>query len=206
MRTVRRHRRLLTRLGWVSRTRTPIGRKNTVHHRGPWLAGLAAVAAALFTAATVAAYAGQVAESIQIGVGTIKCNSPITVTATVLDNNGKAISGKAVAWNFVSTPSTSDTISPRSSTTNALGVATTTVRLACIPGNRQLRATADQVSGTAVFGLTEGQVLGITGLPNTTAAPPGSRPESSSGLPLLVMLVVLLGLAEAARRFRSTPG
>lgn len=163
---------------------------------GRWIGGLAAIVFALVGAATAAGYAGEVAGSVEITVGSIKCNQPITVTATVLDNNGKVISGQSVAWAFTSTPSTGDTISPSSSTTDINGVATTVVTLACIPGNRQLRATADQVNGTAVLGL----VLGTTGLPNTTTAPPSVPPEPGLLPVLLAILVVLVGAGVTARR------
>ena len=182
--------------------------EHTVKHRSRWFGGLAAIVFALVGAATAAGYAGQVAGSVEITVGSIKCNQPITVTATVLDNNGKVISGQPVEWTFTSTPSTTDAISPSSTTTNANGVATTVVTLACIPGNRQVRATADQVSGTAVIGLTQEGTLGSTGgpgqggngLPNTTTGPPGAPPEPGLLLVLLAMLVVLVGAGVTARR------
>lgn len=167
---------------------------------GRWIGGFAAIVVALFGAATAAGYAGEVAGSVEITVGSIKCNQPITVTAAVLDNNGKVISGQSVAWAFTSTPSTGDTISPSSSTTDINGVATTVVTLACIPGNRQLRATADQVNGMAVLGL----VLGTTGLPNTTTAPPSVPPEPGLLPVLLAILVVLVGAGVTARRLVPT--
>jgi hypothetical protein len=168
--------------------------------RSSWFGGLSAIIFALGGVATVAAYSGQVAASVEITVGSIKCNEPITVTATVLDQNGNAISGQLVVWALTSSPSTADTISPTSSITNANGVATTTVKLACIPGNRHLRATADEVSGTAVFGLTEGQVKGVTGLPNTTTAPPNGAPEAGTTPVLLAILVVLVAGGLTLRR------
>jgi hypothetical protein len=170
-----------------------------VKHRTGWYGGLAAILFAVVGAGSVSAYAGQVPGSIQITVGTVKCNQPITVTATVLDNDGKTISGQLVTWAFTSTPSTADTISPTSSITNANGVATTTVTLACIPGNRQIRATAGQISGTAVFGLTEGQVLGVTGLPNTATARPHLAEPGSMPV-LLAFLILLVGGGLTLRR------
>ena len=164
-----------------------------VKQSGRWIGGLAAIVFALVGAATAAGYAGEVAGSVEITVGSIKCNQPITVTATVLDNNGKVISGQSVVWAFTSTPSTADTISPSSSTTDINGVATTVVTLACIPGNRQLRATADQVNGMAVLGL-------VVGLPNTTTAPPSVPPEPGLLPVLLAILVVLVGAGVTARR------
>jgi hypothetical protein len=163
-------------------------------HRRYVSGGLAAIALALGSAGVVSAYAGQVAGSVEITVGDVTCKQPISVTATVLDQEGRVIAGQEVAWAFTATPSSADTIIPSSSTTNVNGVATTTVTLACVPGNRHLRATADQVSGTAVFGLTEGQVLGVTGLPNTTTARPSVTSESGSMPVLLAATALLLAL------------
>lgn len=169
-------------------------------HRSSWFGGLAAILIVLLGTATAAAYAGQVAGSVEISVGRITCNEPIAVTATVLDKDAQAIAGQLVHWEFASTPSTGDAISPSSTTTNARGVATSAVTLTCSPGTRQLRATADQVSGTAVLGLTEQDVLGGNGLPNTSAAPPSAGLEGGSLLILLAILAVLVAGGSILRR------
>ncbi len=185
--------------------------RNTLKHRSRWLGGIAAVAFALMGVATAAGYAGSVPGSVEITVGSVNCNQPVVVTATVLDTAGQAIPGQMVEWTLTSTPSSADAISPSSSTTDASGVATTSLTLSCIPGNRQLRATADQVSGTAVIALPQGGTLGSTGgpgqggngLPNTTTAPADAAPGPGLFLVLLAILAVLVGAGVTVRRLAA---
>ena len=159
-----------------------------MQHRNRWLAGLAAVALALMTSATAFGYAGEVAGAVTVAGpgGTLTCGVNITVTATVVDAAGKLIAGQPVAWAFTSTPSTADKINATPTTTNANGVATTTVVLACVAGNRTIRATADAVSASAVLGIT------AAGLPNTSTLP-GETP--APGLPLIGTLLAVLAIA-----------
>ena len=148
-------------------------------HRSRWLSGSAAIIITLFGATAVLAYAGQVAGSIQVGVsGTAACERPVTVTATVMDGDGKLISGQPVEWIFVSSPSDDDVINTTPSVTDSEGVATTTVSLACVAGERRIRATADDVSAEAFLSL------GGVGLPNTSTAP------HTPLVPLLVVAVL----------------
>ena len=126
--------------------------------RRRWLAGIAAVALVIFTAGTVLGYAGEVAGSVTVyrPAGKLKCNVNITVKATVLDAAGKPIAGQPVKWTWKSRVSTGDKILDAKSTTNSNGVAKTTVKLACVPGSRVIRAQADNARGTAVLNLTAG--------------------------------------------------
>lgn len=157
-------------------------------HRSQWLAGLAAVALALITSATAFGYAGEVAGAVTVAGpgGTLTCGVNITVTATVVDAAGKLIAGQPVAWAFTSTPSTADKINTTPTTTNASGVATTTVVLACVAGSRTIRATADAVSASAVLSVT------AAGLPNTSTLP-GETPAQN--LPLIGTLLAVLAMA-----------
>jgi hypothetical protein len=106
-------------------------------------AGLSALLLLLIAATTAFGYTGEVAGSITVAVkGTITCEAPFTVTATIVDANGSPVSGQSVAWSFVTTQSASDKINKTPTTTNANGVATTTVTLASVTGAREIRATA----------------------------------------------------------------
>lgn len=157
--------------------------------RRRWLAGIAAVALVIFTTGTVLGYAGEVAGSVTVyrPAGKLKCNVNITVKATVLDAAGKPIAGQPVKWTWKSRVSTGDKILDAKSTTNSNGVAKTTVKLACVPGSRVIRAQADNARGTAVLNLTAG------GLPNTSTLP--VEPAAPSQLPAIGTLLALLALA-----------
>jgi hypothetical protein len=153
------------------------------------MAGFAAVALALVTAVTAFGYAGEVAAAITVAGpgGTIKCGVNVLVTATVVDAQGKLIAGQPVAWTFASTPSASDTITPLTEATNSFGVAKAYAFLACVAGNRTVRATADGVSAGAVLSVT------AAGLPNTSTLPLGG----SADLSILGTLLAALALAAA---------
>jgi Bacterial Ig-like domain (group 1) len=172
-------------------------------HRSQWLAGLAAVALALITTATAFGYSGEVAGAVTVAGpgGTLTCGVNITVTATVVDAAGKLIAGQPVAWSFTSTPSTADKINTTPTITNASGVATTTVVLACVAGNRTIRAVADAISASAVLGVT------AAGLPNTSTLP-GETPAQN--LPVIGTLLAVLAMAAggvlALRRISTSRG
>jgi hypothetical protein len=160
---------------------------------------LAAVALALITSATAfGAYDPGVTEAVTIArLGrTVTCGVNITVTATVVDATGTPIPKKLVDWSFASKPSRLDTINASQTPTNASGVATTTVKLACVPGSPNLRATADAVTGSAVLGVSAtGAVLGVTSgsLPNTSTLP-GETPAPQD-LPVIGTLLAMLTMA-----------
>jgi hypothetical protein len=157
-------------------------------HRSRWLAGFAAVALALVASATAFGYAAQVAAAVTIATpgGTLQCGVNITVTATIVDSTGAPISGQAVDWSFTSSPSAADKINKTPTTTDANGVATTTVVLACVAGSRHLHAVADAVGASAVLGVT------AAGLPNTSTLP-GETPTQDS--PLIGTLLAVLAMA-----------
>jgi hypothetical protein len=131
-------------------------------------AGAAALLLLSVAAPAAFAYEGQVAQQVTVAgpAGTLSCNMALTVTATVLDAGGKPVDNRAIAWTFGAGKVTGDQIVTASTTTNATGVATTTVKLACVVGNRTVIATADASSGQAVLGIT------ATGLPPTGTTPP----------------------------------
>ena len=169
--------------------------------RNRLLAGLAAAALVLIAASTAFGYAGEVAGAVTISGpgGTIKCGVPITITATIVDKNGKPIAGQPVDWTFGSTVSSADKINTTPTTTDANGVATTTVTLACVAGNREIRATADNISGGAVLGLT------ASGLPRTSTVPDGAPTGTPPIATLFAALAVLAGAGIMVRRLVLNP-
>ncbi len=168
----------------------------------PQRVGVAITAAVLLTAlgaAGVLGYGGQVSCQVSVAVssGALAAGSPATVSATVRDANGKPVAAVPVDWSITSGSQPGDTISPATTTTNAAGVATTTVTLADVPGSRSVVAVASQ---TSVCGadVSSGAVLGIAGgLPNT------STDTGSSGTPawglVIVALAALAGLTLGTR-------
>ena len=170
-------------------------------HRTRGLAGLAAAALVLLAATTAFGYAGEAAAVVTVGGpgGTLQCGVPITVSATIVDSAGKPIEGQPVAWTSGSTPSSADQINSTPTTTDANGVATTTVTLACVAGNRQIRATADDVSGGAVLGVT------ASGLPRASTVPDGAPTGTPPIVPLIAVLAVLVGAGILVRRLVLNP-
>lgn len=145
----------------------------------------------MMVVATVAAYAGQVAATVQVSApsGPQACGTPIAVSAVIQELGGGLISGQPVTWSFGSGNIAGDTILTTTSTTNASGVATTSVQFACSPHGLVLDAQADAVTGTVAITVS-GQSL-----PRTDTAP------SSSFLAIaLAALAVLAGTGTILRR------
>jgi hypothetical protein len=155
-------------------------------NRRRWITALAALTLAVLAAGTAIGYSGEVAQSVTVSrpSGTLKCGVNITVSATVQDAQGKAIEGQPVAWSWVSRVTSADKINDTSSTTNANGVAKTTVKLACVPGSRVLRATADSVQGRSTLNVT------AAGLPRTSTLAMG-MPAPAGQSPLGTLFAVL---------------
>ena len=166
--------------------------------RTRWMTGLAAVVALLAAATTAVGYTGQVAATITVAVkGTVTCDAPFTMTATIVDLEGAPVAGQSVAWSFETTPSASDAINKTPTTTNAQGVATTTVTLAPVSGTRRIRATAGDFSATAVVDASCGGLPSTSTLPAETPGPAG---------PLAVMLLVAIGVGGRRRTDAAAPG
>ncbi len=171
-----------------------------MNRRNRWFAGLAGTILALGLSATVFAYAGEVAGAVTVGAPTtVKCGVALTVTATVVDAASKVIADQPVDWTFTSSPSSEDTINSTPTTTDANGVAATTVTLACVAGNRTVTATADGVSAGAVLGIT------AAGLPRTSTAPDGSPVGNLPIATILALLAVLAGGGIIVRRLAFSP-
>ena len=172
------------------------------------IAGFAAVALALVTAATAFGYSAQVTHTIQMAgpTGTLQAGVSYLMRATIYDANGDRIDGQPVAWKIKSGPTTqgltvqaiptADRISALSTVTNANGQASARITMAAVPGTRVVTATADGVAGTLTLNLT------AAGLPNTSTlqpAAPGSPGSPITGT-LLAMLAIALGAAFVVRQ------
>ena len=169
---------------------------------------------ALTLSATGFGYAGQVVATLTITgpTGSVPCATSLTFHATALDVDGNPIEGEQIHWSFSTSPSNKDRIKPRTSRTDASGVATTTVTLACVPGQRTLTARGDKIEASAVVTVVGGAVLGatgggvgVTGLPRTStieAAATVGGPASPVAPGLAVAgLLLLLGAGTILRRF-----
>ncbi len=169
--------------------------ENAMRARTRLIAGLAAGVMLLTATVTAMGYSGQVDAIVGVAAqGTITCGEPFTMTATVLDANGAPVAGASVAWSFVTTQSSSDKIHKTPTITNSKGVATTTVTLGAVSGDRQIRATTtvgesgatSEVSATGVVSQACG------GLPRTDTLAP-AIPQGGS--PLAAILVLALAFA-----------
>ncbi|MCJ7712677.1 MAG: Ig-like domain-containing protein [Chloroflexi bacterium] len=156
------------------------------------LAGLiAGTTLALALVTSVAAYAGQVAGTVEVSgpSGAQPCGTPLTVTALVQETGGALIEGQSVSWSFQSGNVSGDKVLTATSTTNASGVATSQIQLACSPHSVVLGAVADEITGTTTI-ASSGE-----GLPRTDTAP-----TSSSLALLLAGMAVLVGAGMMLRR------
>jgi hypothetical protein len=171
-----------------------------MQHRTRWLAGFSAVLLTLMLGATASAYTGQVKGSVTIAAHDVTCDAPFSLTATLVDATGAPISGQSVDWSFVSAPSALDRINHTPTITNSHGVATTTMTLAPVSGTRRVRATVGDVSASAVFGASCGDVL-----PSTSTLPADTIPgQTAPLLAMLFALAVAAGGGLTLRRLAST--
>ena len=154
------------------------------------VAGCAAALLLLSVAASAAlGYQGQVAFQVSVAGpgGTLHCATNITVTATVLDSGGIPVDNRAVVWTFGAGQVAGDHIVTSPTMTNASGVATTTVVLACVAGNRTIIATADPASAQTVLAINSG------GLPptGTDGQPTPAWPYGLAALGLLGAVLIV---------------
>lgn len=153
---------------------------------------------AMMVVGSVAAYQGEVAATVEGSgpAGPQPCNTPIKATMRVEDLDGKPIAGQTVTWSFASGNIAGDTILDTATLTNADGVATTRVRLACTPHTVIVQGDADLASGTLAL-QSSGE-----GLPRTdTAGAPTSVPALA--LAVLAVLAVLIGSGTILHRFAA---
>jgi hypothetical protein len=176
--------------------------------RTRWIAGLAAAAIVLTTTVTAFGYNGQVEAIVGVAAqGTITCGQPFTMKATVLDADGAPVAGASVAWSFVTTQSASDTINRTPTVTNSKGVATTTVTLGAVSGDRQIRATTTVGEAGASSDVSASGVVNQScgGLPRTDTLSP-EIPQGGSPLAALLVLVLVfaVGGGLTLRRLATT--
>jgi len=161
------------------------------HHLHTIAAILGGTALALVATVSVFGYAGQIAATVAMSApsGPQTCGLPLTISATVQETGGALISGQPVAWSFSAGNVAGDKILTANSTTNANGVATTRIELACSAHSVTVAAVADEITGTVVV-QSSGK-----GLPRTDTAP------TSSFLAIaLAALAVLVGSGAILRR------
>lgn len=168
-------------------------------HPSSLLRSLAAAALlTLVMAATVAGYAGQVAATITATAveDSVTCGTPITVSALIQDAADDPIGEQPVTWSLGLGAIAGDAITDTATDTNAQGIASTGIRLAC--GERRqvtVVISADDVEGSLVL-QTDGQ-----GLPRTDTTPLAD----DTALPgvLLAALAVLVGSGAILHRFAT---
>jgi hypothetical protein len=170
-----------------------------------------AIGLALAMTSTVSAYHGQTPKTVTVSPsqGTFTCGKWYTVTATVFDQNGNPIARVRVHWSFKTSPSSHDQIEPLSTRTGSAGRARTKVKLACVAGDRVIKAKIHKASGTALVHVrlrhhhrtttATGAVLGATSgdpssLPSTSTLPPSAAADSPSNpaIPIIPALFVVL--------------
>jgi hypothetical protein len=155
-----------------------------------------------------AAYAGQIPQQVTVGgPATVSCGSNLSVSATVTDSHGARVDNQQVVWSFGAGQQAGDTIGTVTTTTDANGVATTTVRLGCVLGSRTVVATAGPASGQVLLplselvgGVTAGPTGGTGGLPPTSTA--GDSPISWPSI--LAVFAILMALVLVGLRRRSS--
>jgi hypothetical protein len=159
--------------------------------------GVAALLLLSVAAPAVMGYAGQVTNQVAVAgpAGTLACNTALTVTATVLDAGGNPVDNRAVVWSIGAGKVTGDQVVTVSTLTNATGVATTTVKLACVVGNRTIIATSDPSTGQVVLGIT------AIGLPPTSTAP-DATPMWPYALTILGICVAFFAVGRRALQGR----
>jgi hypothetical protein len=175
--------------------------------RTRWIAGLAAAVIVLTATVTALGYTGQVEAIVGVAAqGTITCGEPFTMTATVLDANGAPVADASVAWSFVTTQSASDKINKTPTVTNAKGVATTTVTLGAVSGDRQIRATVTAAEGSTTGDVSASGVVNqyCGGLPRTSTLSPAETTLPDAPLAAVLLLAIAFGIGGALTA--ATPG
>jgi hypothetical protein len=148
----------------------------------------------------VAAYEAEVPQSVTVTAptGTLPCRSAFPVSATILDTSGTAVPGVEVTWTLKTVVSSQDAIVDVTTTSDANGVATTSVYLDCIVGERQVEARAGTAIGGAVLGITTAGVAagtgGTGGLPNTSTPPSQTPPLMLAVAGFAVVLGGVMGI------------
>jgi hypothetical protein len=148
------------------------------------------------------AYNGEVPVNITVSgqVAGVTCGTAIPLSATVDGASGTGVPGVVVTWTIASSPSgANDKLGSASTTSGANGVATNTLTLSCVTGNRVVHASAQGgVLGAISINLS------ASGLPNTSTMPDGHTSPSLPAASLLFLAIAIgFGMALGVRRFRA---
>ena len=162
-------------------------------------AGLAAATFLLIAAASASAYNGQVAATGTVSAESAACGDAFTVESTFLDREGLPVGGLSVKWSFLTSQSPEDAINDTNTVTDADGVATTTVTLAAIPGDRTIGVTSDDVTASMVVSPS----CPGTALPRTSTVAPEAPSTSVIALVASAIVVVLAASIFATVRRRA---
>jgi len=162
-------------------------------------AGLAAATFLLIAAASASAYNGQVAATATVSAESAACGDAFTVASTFLDLEGLPVGGLSVKWSFLTSQSPDDAINDTNTVTDADGVATTTVTLAAIPGDRTIGVTSDDVTASMVVSPS----CPGTALPRTSTVAPEAPSTSVIALVASAIVVVLAASIFATVRRRA---
>jgi len=138
-------------------------------------AGFAAATFLLIAAASASAYNGQVAATATVSAESAACGDAFTVESTFLDLEGLPVGGLSVKWSFLTSQSPDDAINDTTTVTDADGVATTTVTLAAVPGDRTIGVTSDDVTASMVVSPSCPGTSRTGTHPGESRARPGER-------------------------------
>ena len=131
----------------------------------------------LLSASPAAAYNEENVKNVRMQrLDAVSCTAPIRITATLTDSSGGPVAGAEVHFSYKKSAS-GDSIAPAITSSDAAGVAETTIDLTCEIGSRIIRASVPG-DGSAQLVVTcnpntgctikpQGEVLGITGAPDT---------------------------------------
>ena len=141
---------------------------------------------------------GQVAGVTSGQVASETCGQ-YSLSATVAGASGTGVPGVAVTWAITSAPSGAhDKLGSSTTTTGSNGVATNTLRLSCVAGNRVVQANTGGVLGAISINS------GGSGLPNTSTVPSTPTSQSLPATSLLFLGIAIgCGMALGVRRFRA---
>jgi hypothetical protein len=141
-------------------------------------AGIATVIVfSVFFMGSVSAYVGKNPYVVSLSRGATKnCSDSAFVTATVRDaKSGKPIKFQAVLWSLGSSKSSKDKVSPRSSTTNGSGHASTSVRFGPHKGTRKIIASVKGFKFTTTATCSSA----VAPTPKPTKTPKATQPAKT---------------------------
>lgn len=145
------------------------------------IAGVVAATALALLVSPANGYIGQNPYSMRIDgpAGTVPCDQPVTVTATLKDaDTGEPVTDQFIHWSVKTSLSDADGVDPKRSGTDASGQASTQVSFGNVSGARKVQAYADEEYPASITITCE---AGGATTPTPTAPPTpsaGTRPTS----------------------------